>query len=128
MSAPRRTILIVLAAILGIVLAAAITWGTSQLVRQRIGLSSEPLTAGRRLLPKTPVGTSTQSTPAPARTSPTGSTSTTRSAPSTTTVPAQAPPPTPTAPQTPVSPPVESTPSRRGSGGDGGDSSSRRDD
>ena len=51
MSAPRRTVLVVVLAVLGIALAAAITWGTSQLVRQRIGLASEPLTAGRRLLP-----------------------------------------------------------------------------
>jgi hypothetical protein len=47
----RRTLLGVLVAVLGIGSAAAITWGTSQLVRQRIGLASEPLTAGRRLLP-----------------------------------------------------------------------------
>jgi hypothetical protein len=51
MSRGRRTALISLLAVLGIALAAAITWGTSQLVRQRIGLASEPLTAGRRLLP-----------------------------------------------------------------------------
>jgi hypothetical protein len=37
-------------AVLGIVLAAAITFGTSQLVRQHIGLASEPITAGRTLL------------------------------------------------------------------------------
>ncbi len=51
MSARRRTVLVVVLAVLGIAVAAAITWGTSQLVRQRIGLASEPLTAGRRLLP-----------------------------------------------------------------------------
>ncbi len=51
MKISRRTLLVVLAAALGIVLAAAITWGTSQLVRQHIGLASEPLTAGHRLLP-----------------------------------------------------------------------------
>ena len=51
MSPGRRTVLISLLAVLGIAVAAAITWGTSQLVRQRIGLASEPLTAGRRLLP-----------------------------------------------------------------------------
>jgi hypothetical protein len=39
-------------ALLGIVVAAGVTWGTSQLVRQRIGLASEPLTAGQRLLPR----------------------------------------------------------------------------
>jgi hypothetical protein len=71
MSARRRTVLLVVVAVLGIALAAGITWGTSQLVRQRIGLAFEPLTAGRRLLP--PVGR----TPAPAKTSPRSSTTTT---------------------------------------------------
>src|SRR5271167_1881834 len=51
MSAFRRTMSVVVLAVLGIAVAAAITWGTSQLVRQHIGLTSEPLTAGRRLLP-----------------------------------------------------------------------------
>ena len=45
-----RTAAILLAALAGIVLAAAITWSTSQLVRQRIGLASEPLTAGSSLM------------------------------------------------------------------------------
>lgn len=40
-----------LAALLGIVLTAAITWATSQLTSQRIGLSSEPVSAGGRLAP-----------------------------------------------------------------------------
>ncbi len=68
MSGARRSLVVALVAVLGIAVAAAITWGTSQLVRQRIGLASEPLTAGRRLLPST---TSTRSqtarrtTPAP---------------------------------------------------------------
>lgn len=52
----RQTALVLLAAVLGIVLAAGVTWGTSQLVRQRIGLASEPLTAGQRLLPSTTHG------------------------------------------------------------------------
>jgi hypothetical protein len=46
---PRRTAFVALVAVLGIVLAAAITYGTSQLVRQHIGLASEPITAGRTL-------------------------------------------------------------------------------
>lgn len=46
----RRAVIAALAA-LGIVLTVAITFGTSQLVRQRIGLASEPLSAGQRLLP-----------------------------------------------------------------------------
>ena len=49
MSPNRRTALVVLVAVLGIVLAAAITYATSQLVRQHIGLASEPITAGRTL-------------------------------------------------------------------------------
>jgi len=53
MSSRRRTALALLAAFLGVVIAAAITYGTSQLVRQHIGLASEPLTAGRTLLPAT---------------------------------------------------------------------------
>jgi hypothetical protein len=46
-----RNALLVLGALAGIVIAAAITIGTSQLVRQHIGLASEPLSAGSRLLP-----------------------------------------------------------------------------
>jgi hypothetical protein len=47
----RNTVLLAVAALAGIVVAAAITWGTSQLVRQHIGLASEPLTAGSSLTP-----------------------------------------------------------------------------
>lgn len=53
MSANRKTAVVIVIALLGIVVAAGVTWGTSQLVRQRIGLASEPLTAGQRLLPPT---------------------------------------------------------------------------
>ncbi len=56
MSTVRRGVVIAMIAILGISIAAFVTWGTSQLVSQRIGLASEPLTAGRRLLP--PLGAS----------------------------------------------------------------------
>lgn len=124
MNAPRRTALVVLAALLGIALAAAITWGTSQLVRQRIGLASEPLTAGQHLLPPAAVK--------PAKTVRTTSSTRTRShTSSTTTVTATtttvtiAPPPAPTV----TVAPVESTPPVVHSrGGGGGDSSSQRDD
>jgi hypothetical protein len=51
LSANRKTAVVIVIALLGIVVAAGVTWGTSQLVRQRIGLASEPLTAGQRLLP-----------------------------------------------------------------------------
>jgi hypothetical protein len=50
-SVNRKTAAMIVIALLGIVVAAGVTWGTSQLVRQRIGLASEPLTAGQRLLP-----------------------------------------------------------------------------
>jgi hypothetical protein len=64
MNPRRRTALVALVAVLGIVLAAAITYGTSQLVRQHIGLASEPITAGRTLL--APVTTVHVHTSAPA--------------------------------------------------------------
>jgi hypothetical protein len=51
MSRFRGPALVLLAALAGIAVAAAVTWGTSQLVRQHIGLASEPLTAGSSLLP-----------------------------------------------------------------------------
>jgi hypothetical protein len=84
MSGPRRVTLTAIAAILGIAVAAAITWGTSQLVRQHIGLGSEPQSAGLRLLPpsstktspgstrttSTPSSTGTQERSAPAATAP----------------------------------------------------------
>lgn len=101
MSHARRTALLVVLALLGIVLAAAITWGTSQLVRQHIGLSSEPLTAGRSLLPPprtrsrttstrtTTPSTGTSTTPAPTTPSATAPTQTQPS--ETTTAPAEAP-------------------------------------
>ncbi len=47
----RKTALWALAALLGIALAAGITWATSQLTSQHIGLASEPLSAGSRLAP-----------------------------------------------------------------------------
>jgi hypothetical protein len=101
MSASRRTVLVVVVAVVGIALAAAITWGTSQLVRQHIGLASEPLTAGQRLLP--PVA----STPAPATESTTRTSSPTQSsrAPSTTTPS----PPTPSSPTTSLPAPSRTT-------------------
>lgn len=51
MSFRSRRAFVILVAVLGIVLAVAVTWATSQIVSQRIGLSSEPVTAGLRLLP-----------------------------------------------------------------------------
>lgn len=47
----RQTALWGLAALLGIVLTAGITWTTSQLTSQHIGISSEPISAGHSLAP-----------------------------------------------------------------------------
>jgi nucleoid-associated protein YgaU len=95
MSGRRRTVAVVLVAALGIALAAAITYGTSQLVRQHIGLAGEPLTAGSRLLAPPP-----RTHTAPARRPGTGSAP--RTAPRTTSSAA----PSPTAP-VPVAPAPE---------------------
>jgi len=54
----RRSLVWVLAALLGIALTAGITWASSQLTSQRIGLSAEPISAGVRLAP--PVNVTTQ--------------------------------------------------------------------
>ncbi len=116
MSPKSKTAVIVVVALLGIVLAAAVTWGTSQLVRQRIGLASEPLTAGQRLLP--PSLTHTTRAPSPrgkARVKATTTVTTTvpvpvTPAPAPTTVtPAPAPEPAPTT----TSAPARSAPSSR---------------
>jgi hypothetical protein len=42
-----------LAALLGLVLTAGVTWATSRLTSQHIGISSEPISAGARLAPPT---------------------------------------------------------------------------
>ncbi|HXD54981.1 MAG TPA: hypothetical protein VN618_09545 [Solirubrobacteraceae bacterium] len=61
----RQTALWALAALLGLMLAAGVSWATSTLTSQHIGLSSEAETAGRRLAPpeatrSSPATTSTQ--------------------------------------------------------------------
>lgn len=75
----RRTALWVLAALLGLAVAAAISWGTSTLTSQHIGLASEPVSAGRSLAPDEAAHgrtqtTKTRTTP---RTTPRGKTVTT---------------------------------------------------
>ncbi len=123
MSGQRRLVVVALLAVLGIALAAAITWGTSQLVRQHIGLSSEPISAGRRLLPSSLAGV------APPR-----QTTTLRTRTVTTTVPAPAPPipsQTQTSPRS-EPPPTPSAPAQTQApapaGGSGSDSTSRSND
>jgi hypothetical protein len=49
----RTTIVWIVAAVLGLALAAGITLAASQLSSQRVGLSGEPLSAGDRLVPRT---------------------------------------------------------------------------
>lgn len=48
----RQAAMWTLAALLGIVLTAGITWATSQLTSQHIGISSEPISAAGRLAPR----------------------------------------------------------------------------
>ena len=60
----RQSALWILAGVLGIVLAAGITWATSQLTSQHIGLSSEPISAARALAPRSPE----RATPVPTHT------------------------------------------------------------
>jgi hypothetical protein len=124
---------VALAAVLGIVLAAAITWGTSQLVRQRIGLASEPLTVGRRLLPPV-ASTPARTTRSPSR-RPSTTSSHTRSTPPPATVTTIPPAPVtttssspPVARSAPAEPVETAPPAARGSEGDHRDASSHRDD
>jgi hypothetical protein len=48
----KRTVLWVLLAVLGLVVAAGVTAAASRLSSQHVGLSSEPLSAGQRLAPE----------------------------------------------------------------------------
>ena len=66
----RRTALWIGAALAGLVVAAGLTTAAAQLSNQRVGLSSEPLTAGEDLAPTaTPTATpSRTATPTPTRT------------------------------------------------------------
>ncbi len=58
-----KTALWAMAAVLGLVLAAGMSFATSQLTSQHIGIGSEPLTAGRRLAPPPPAATRRTTTP-----------------------------------------------------------------
>jgi cell division septation protein DedD len=131
MKAIPRNLTTVLAAIVGIALAATVTWATSQLVRQHIALSSQPLTAGRQLLPsgaraQPPSGTATRPqvvkpTPRPSK-PPSPPVSTATSAP-------PAPPGTaPSSAPSSAGATREATPPRSSALAGEGDSSSRRDD
>src|SRR3954452_11390932 len=64
---PMKIALWILGALAGVVLAAGVTYAASSLSTQRIGLSSEPVDAGRELAPRaTPARTPTATaTPRP---------------------------------------------------------------
>ena len=116
----RHTALWALAALLGLMLAAGISWATSTLTSQHIGLSSEAETAGRRLAPpeatrSTPATTTTKK---PARTQP-PSTSTRPATTPITTAPAEAE----TAPAAPAGEATATQTTRQG-GAQGGEDGS----
>jgi hypothetical protein len=64
----RRAALWVLAALAGLALAAGVTYSAGRLSTQRIGLSSEPLSAGDELAPRTTATPRRALTAAPTRT------------------------------------------------------------
>jgi hypothetical protein len=55
----------ILGALAGVVLAAGVTYAASSLSTQRIGLSSEPVNAGRELAPRATATRTPTSTPTP---------------------------------------------------------------
>jgi hypothetical protein len=64
----RRTAVWLGAALAGLIVAAALTTAAAQLSNQRVGLSSEPLTAGDKLAPATTPTPTATATPRPTRT------------------------------------------------------------
>ena len=106
----QRTFALAVAAVAGLVLAAALTTAASTLSNQSVGLSSEPLTAGRGLAPTATGSPSAEPTPRSTRTP----------KPRATRTPRPAATPDPTA----VAPPPDDDNSGPGSGGDD-DSSGR---
>ena len=55
----------ILGALAGVVLAAGVTYAASSLSTQRIGLSSEPVNAGRELAPRATATSNPTATPTP---------------------------------------------------------------
>jgi hypothetical protein len=90
----RRIAAWTLAAVAGLVLAVAISYAASTLSSQHVGLSSEPLTAGDRLVPRETRTPTARPTAAPTA-RPTGTATPAGSPPAPT---ATAPPATPPAP------------------------------
>jgi hypothetical protein len=133
----RQAALWVLAALAGIVLTAGITWATSQLTSQHIGISSEPLSAGHGLAPPvaeraaprrsrpTPKVTPTVTAP-PAAAPSQGTASTTSQTPQATTSPSTSIAPETTAPAAPPATTFERAPAPRTSGSSGDDGGDHR--
>jgi hypothetical protein len=133
-SSRRRTALVLLAALLGIAVAAAITYGTSQLVSQHIGLASEPITAGRALLapavrraPATPTRTSAPPSGGTAAPGEPRTTSPAEAAPAPE-APAASHEAPAASPQAPAAPSTEHPRADGGAGGAGGDGHAQGDD
>jgi hypothetical protein len=64
----RRAAAWIVAALLGLLLAATVTYAASRLSSQRIGLSGEPTSAGGELVPRAARGTTPPSTSTPTST------------------------------------------------------------
>ena len=60
-----KLLLWTLGALVGVVLAAGVTYAASSLSTQRIGISSEPVSAGQELAPKATASRTPTPTPAP---------------------------------------------------------------
>jgi hypothetical protein len=65
----RTVVAWIVAAVLGLVLAVAITLAAGQLSNQRIGLSGEPLSAGDQLVPRVRTHTAARPPSQPSRSS-----------------------------------------------------------
>ena len=99
-----------LLALVGLIAAAAISVAASHLVSQRIGLASEPLSAGRELAPpprgeaRRPNDRRSRSTVAPSTTTATTTATTTSTPPPVSTTPSTTTTPYPSGPTTPSAP------------------------
>ncbi len=136
-SMSRQAALWMLAAVVGIVLTAGITWATSQLTSQHIGISSEPLSAGHGLAPPvaersapkrsrpTPKVTPTVTAP-PAAAPSQGTANTTSQVPRATASPSTSIAPATPAPAAPPVRTLERAPASRTSGSSGDDGGDHR--
>ncbi len=104
----RQAALWAFAALLGIAVAAGITWATSQLTSQHIGLSSEPIAAGSRLAP--PVASTPARTRSQASRRPGAATVTSSAPPASVSTPTSSAPPVSSAPAEGSSPTAPAAP------------------